>query len=246
MVDKFEIYSKNLDRAVTYSFIKDSSTDVYIYLFDGQNLFDKEESYMKAIWDVKGALEKTGIKANVVGIYSPTDHNRANEYTPYESGDNIEEYPAKYPSYKPLGKQTGRFIVEELIGEVEKENPASLRLIGGSSLGGLMSLYMGATYPEIFKRVLAMSSHFNINIFESGEFISKYDKSNNQKVYLDVGTKEYKDNEILSQSYVDLNKMVGGFLKDKVDLDFYVAEGGIHHEDAWADRLPQALSFLLK
>ncbi len=246
MIEKHEIYSKHLNRNVTYSLLKSSSSDIYIYLFDGQNLFDINESYMKAIWDVNGALDKTGINANVVGIYSPKDHNRANEYTPYKRGDMKSNDSLLDASYKPLGKQTSKFIVEELISEVEKENPASIRLIGGSSLGGLMSLYMGAKYPDIFARVLAMSSHFNINIFESGEFIGNYDKSNRQKVYLDVGTNEYSDNEVLSQSYVDLNKMVGGFLNDKVDLKFEVIEGGIHHERDWAKRMPEALEFLLK
>lgn len=246
MVEKYKIYSKHLNRDVTYSLLKSSSSDIYIYLFDGQNLFDINESYMKAIWDVKGALDKTGINANVVGVYSPKDHNRANEYTPYKKGDRKSDDSLMDTSYKPLGKETGKFIVEELISEVEKENPASIRLIGGSSLGGLMSLYMGASYPDIFARVLAMSSHYNINIFESGEFIGKYDKANRQKVYLDVGTDEYSDNEVLSQSYVDLNKMVGGFLNDKVDLEFEIIEGGIHHEDAWAKRLPHAFDFLLK
>ena len=90
-----------------------------------------------------------------------------------------------------------------------------------------------------------MSSHFNINLIESGRFLDKFDDKK-QKVYLDVGDNEYEDNKILTQSYIDINKIVAGFLVDKVDLMFRVYEDATHHERDWAKRMPEALEFLLK
>lgn len=200
---------------------------------------------MDATFEMKKALDEAEIAANVVGVFAPYDDNRTNEYTPYTHGDPDADYFGMEIDYKPLGVETGKFIIEELIPKVEKDKKASTRIIGGASLGGLMSLFMGATYPEVFSRVLAMSSHFNLNIEETAKFLKKYDDES-QKVYLDVGTNEYEDNKVLSQSYVDLNKMAAGFLSDKVNLDFKIFEGAIHHERDWAERMPGALEFLLK
>ncbi len=244
MVDKFKIYSENLKRYVTYNFLENKDSDIYIYFFDGQNLFDIEDSYMDATFEMKEALVKSGIAANVVGIFANDD--RTNEYTPYIGLDDtaIDYFDMDF-EYKPNGIATGKFIVDELIPHVEKDNPSQIRIIGGASLGGLMSLYMGQAYPETFTRILAMSSHFNLNIEETARFLSNYnDKS--QKVYMDVGTNEYEDNKILSQTYIDLNKMAAGFLRDMVDVKFMIFEGGIHHEKDWAERMPEALEYLLK
>lgn len=243
-MDKYQIYSEKLQRNIIYNFLENKDSDTYIYFFDGQNLFDLEDSYMNATFEMKEALEKTGIDANVVGIFA--NDNRTNEYTPYIGlDDSAVDYFDMDFAYKPNGRATGSFITEELIPFIEKDKPAKVRVIGGASLGGLMSLYMGATYPETFIRVLAMSSHFNLNIIETASFLSKYDNKS-QKVYIDVGGNEYENDKVLSQSYVDLNKMVYGFLKDRVDAKFVFDKLGIHHEHDWARRLPEALKFLLK
>jgi possible esterase len=246
MVDKYKIYSDYLNKEITYNFLANPDSDIFIYFFDGQNLFHLEDAYMDATFGMKEALDQIGITANVVGIFAPYDDNRTNEYTPYKEIDyNAPEYFDMDLDYNPLGIKTGKFIVEELIPQVEKSKPVSTRLIGGASLVGLMSLYMGATYPKIFPAVLAMSSHFNINLIESGRFLDKFDDKK-QKVYLDVGDNKYKDNKILTQSYIDINKIVAGFLVDKVDIMFRVYEDATHHERDWAKRMPEALEFLLK
>ena len=244
-MDKFEIYSKFLERNVTYNFLENPKSNIYIYFFDGQNLFDLEECYMDATFEFKEALDKAKISANVVGIYAPYDSNRTNEYTPYTEGDPEADYFDDDFSYRPLGRETGEFIVKELIQHIEKDKKDIIRLIGGASLGGLMSLYMGAEYPKSFQRVLAMSSHFNINLVESGQILSGYNGKNKQKIYLDVGDNEYQEDMILTSSYIDLNKMAYGYLKEKVDIKFVLAKGGIHHENSRAQRLPEALTYLL-
>ena len=112
-------------------------------------------------------------------------------------------------------------------------------------MGGIMSLYMGSQYPEIFDKVLAMSTHFILEPVGMGEILAKYDSENKQKIYLDTGTKEF-DDEIIQKSYVSLSQMAYGFLKAKMDIKYVIDEGAIHNEKYWQKRLPDALRFLYK
>ncbi|WP_308652638.1 alpha/beta hydrolase-fold protein [uncultured Anaerococcus sp.] len=241
MMEKKEIYSKYLDRNVTYTFIEDRDSDLFLYFFDGANLYDKKESFMGEIWELDKAVEKIGLRANLVGIYCAEGVERANEYSPFENFTNEEARE----NLTPKGILTGKFIIEELIPLVEKNKKASSRLIGGSSMGGIMSLYMGSQYPEIFDKVLAMSTHFILEPVGMGEILAKYDSENKQKIYLDTGTKEF-DDEIIQKSYVSLSQMAYGFLKAKMDIKYVIDEGAIHNEKYWQKRLPDALRFLYK
>lgn len=242
MVEKKELYSKYLEREVTYTFIEDRGSDIFLYFFDGANLYDKKESFMGEIWALDKAVEKIGLRANLVGIYCAEGEEgraRTNEYSPFKEFTNKKTRE----SPNPKGILTGKFIVEELLPLVEKNKKPSSRLIGGSSMGGIMSLYMGSEYPKIFDKVLAMSTHFILEPVGMGEILAKYDSKNNQKIYLDTGTKEFED-VVTQKSYVFLSQMAYGFLKDKLDIKYVVDQGAIHNEKYWQKRLPDALKYL--
>lgn len=239
MIEKKEIYSKYLERTVTYTFIEDKDSDLFLYFFDGANLYDKKESFIGEVWALDKAIEKIGLKANLVGIYCVDGDERTNEYSPFENFTN-EEAREKL---NPKGILTGEFITEELIPLVEMGKKPSSRLIGGSSMGGIMSLYMGSKYPDYFDKILAMSTHFILEPVGMGEILAKYDPKNNQKIYLDTGTEEF-DDEVMQKSYVSLSQMAYGFLKDRVDIKYVIEQGAIHNEIYWQKRLPNALRYL--
>ena len=113
-----------------------------LYLEDGQNLFDPATSFIPGVyWRVgetadaliaQGAIQPLVI----VGIYN-TGKQRVNEYTPTRDrklgGGKAEKY--------------GRLLVEELQPFIESryriaQNPQNKGL-GGSSLGGLLTIYLG-------------------------------------------------------------------------------------------------------
>lgn len=243
MVEKKELYSKYLDRNVTYTFIEDKDSDIFLYFFDSANLYDKKESFMGEIWKLDKAIEKIGLRANLVGIYCAEGEEgraRTNEYSPFEKFYNRETNE----KLNPKGILTGKFITEEMIPLLEKDKKATSRLIGGSSMGGIMSLYMGSEYPKIFDKILAMSTHFILEPVGMGEILAKYDPQNGQKIYLDTGTKEFED-EVIQKSYVFLSQMAYGYLKDRVQIKYVVDQGAIHNEIYWQKRLPDALKYLL-
>lgn len=129
-----------------------------LYMHDGQNLFDQATSFAGE-WQVDETLERLfkekGFAIIVVGIDNGGER-RIDEYSPWvnsEYGRGGE------------GDAYVRFIVETLKPYIDSKYRTLPNETGimGSSLGGLISIYAGFKYPEVFKYVGAMSSAFWFN-----------------------------------------------------------------------------------
>ena len=145
------------------------------------------------------------------------------------------------------GDWYGRLLVEELKPWVDaryRTEPEAARTgLGGSSLGGLISLYLGFKYPEVFTRLAVVSPSLwwdqrSILAFVAGAGRPKP----SLRIWLDIGSAEglrhVRDTELLGRRLEGLGWVLG------TDLAVTVVEGGLHTEDAWADRLDRVLGFL--
>jgi len=218
------------------------------YMQDGQNLFDGATSFIPGQeWRVDETAE-TLIKAGkiepliIVGIYN-TGSERINEYTATQD-----------PKYKAGGKGDlyGRFMVEELkpfIDKTYRTKPDAYHTgVGGSSLGGLISLYLGLKYPTVFTRIAVVSPA----VWWADNHIVHFTENQSRKpplrVWLDVGTKEGAESAV-AQRTVDGARLLKTTLirkgwKGRKDLEYFEAEGAEHNEKAWAARTAQILEFL--
>lgn len=219
-----------------------------LYLHDGQNLFDGATSFIPGQeWRVDEAVEGLIARGKiepliVVGIYN-TGKDRVNEYTPVED-----------PKYKAGGKADlyGRLLVEELKPFIDStyrtRKDAAHTGLGGSSLGGLVSIYLGLKYPNVFGRLSVVSP----SVWWANNYIVHYVEALRKKrairVWLDIGTKE-------GGNAAEAQKTVKGaqLLKDTLikkgwkleeDLKYFEAQGAEHNERAWAARVEQILEFL--
>lgn len=204
-----------------------------LYMHDGQNLFDAATSYVGE-WRVDKTLdrmfaEKQLFSLIVVGIDNGKER-RFDEYIPEREGT---AYAASIVNtLKP-------FIDNRFRTLTGREYTGVL----GSSLGGLISLYMGARYPQVFSKIGALSSstHFSEAIF------SNWKKTMAMKIYLDVGTAEISEHA-QAEGFVTAVKTTYDRLRevgfDETELRLVIEDGGRHHEDAWARRLPGALDWL--
>lgn len=81
------------------------------------------------------------------------------------------------------------------------------------------------------------------------DYLKTYDPSYKLKWYLDVGTQEV-ENPNFNRLYLEGNKQIYDQLKalglEEANLEMVIEEDGIHNEDAWARRLPNALRWLFK
>ena len=217
-----------------------------LYMHDGQNLFDTATSFIGVEWQADETAERL-IKAGriepiiIVGIYNNAD--RVNEYTPYK--DKSEKTGGKGDLYaKFLVEEVKPFIDKEYRTRPDREHTA----VAGSSLGGLISLYICMKYPETFSMCGAISPAI---MWADGRILKDL-RENTAKLkgvrfWVDMGTKEGKQVESFSNAIGSARDLIAIF--DKAGLipgrDYYyweVAEGE-HNETAWAGRLDKILLY---
>ncbi|HEX8559098.1 MAG TPA: alpha/beta hydrolase-fold protein [Pyrinomonadaceae bacterium] len=213
-----------------------------LYMHDGQNLFDGATSFIPGQdWRV-GRTAQALVHAQaiepviVVGIYN-TGCERVEEYT-----------PSPDPRLKVGGKADlyGRLIVEELKPFVDsryrtKAGPWDTAL-GGSSLGGLVTMYLGLRYPSVFGKLAVLSP----SVWWDGRRIlgdvAALAGRTRARVWLDMGTEEganaTADARLLRDALV-----ARGWGSDG-DLRYFEAVGARHTESAWAERVDPMLRFL--
>jgi predicted alpha/beta superfamily hydrolase len=211
------------------------------YLHDGQNLFDGTTSYIPGMdWRVDETADELITNRLVepliiVGIYNTGEH-RLKEYTPTEDaklgGGNANLY--------------GRMLVEEIKPLINAryrtlDDPMHTGT-GGSSLGGLASLYLGFTYPHVFGKVAALSPSVWWNKKAILRIVSEAAPKPRLKIWLDIGTREsptaVSDTERLRDLLLNKGWTLGG------DLHFCEVRGARHNEAAWAERVGPMLEYL--
>ena len=211
------------------------------YMHDGQNLFDPDTAFQQGEhWRV-GETAARLIDAGriepliVVGIYNTGDA-RIDEYTPTGDrklgGGQADDY--------------GRMIIEELkplIDRTYRSRPdAASTGIGGSSLGGLVSLHLGFTHPAVFTKIAALSP----SVWWGRKAILKTIREARSKppirLWVDMGTAEgrkgLEDARLLKAALVGLGFSPGG------DLHYAEYEGATHTEESWAERVGPMLTWL--
>ena len=110
-------------------------------------------------------------------------------------------------------------------------------LIGGSSMGGLISLYAYCTQPEVFGRGLVMSPSLWV-AHGAAYDLARGRLAPGGRLYIDNGTRE-SSAQPLAALAVEKGYRAGQ------DLLYVRGKGERHTESAWARRLPGALRFLL-
>lgn len=214
-----------------------------LYMNDGQNLFDAATAFLGKEWGLDETAERL-IRAGeiqpiiIVGIYN-TGLERVAEYT------HVKDKRGRGGRARAYGK----LIVSELKPFIDHEYrtvpDAANTGIGGSSLGGLVSIYFGLEHPEIFGKLLVMSPSVwwaNAAILKE---VSRIRHKIRQKIWLDVGTQEDAKPEICVaqvQALRDALVEKGWALGD--ELAYAEDEGAGHNEWAWGHRASAALKFL--
>jgi predicted alpha/beta superfamily hydrolase len=216
-----------------------------LYLNDGQNLFDPVTAFAGVHWQAGETAARLIAEEKIrpliiVGI--DNTKNRAREYIPYKSRDP-RVLNAK-------GKCYPDFLQREVMPLIEEHYPVwkgpENTGLGGSSLGGLITLYTQLAAPGVFGRLLIESPSLfvaNRKILEE----SRRFRSWPARTYLGMGTREVghaeKDQRIVGDVR-ELEAILREAGLDEQRLMVRIEEGASHSESAWATRFPEALEFL--
>jgi enterochelin esterase-like enzyme len=214
-----------------------------LYLNDGQNLFDPATSYIKGrTWMVRehadAAIEAGEVEPLViVGIYNTGDRRLA-EYTHEKDwqmgGGEADSYG------ELLTLELMPWIAEHYRVRTERDHTG----LGGSSLGGLVSLYLGLKNSESFGRLAVLSpsvwwNHKSIlGVLNETAPLMEH----KPRIWLDVGDHEgrmtLRDSELLAK------RLRANGWTDEENLHFERIHGGTHDEGSWAQRVRPLLQFL--
>ena len=228
-----------------------------LYMHDGQNLFDPALSYTGIDWGVDEAMTRLiadgqAREAIVVGIWNTP--LRGPEYMPrapittsmVASGMGDD---GSWPADTIRSDDYLAFLVEELkpfIDATYRTRPGrDDTFIMGSSMGGLISLYAIAQYPQVYGGAGGVSTHWPIGDGAMIDWLGSHlPNPGTHRLWFDHGTATLDQHYAPYQRRMDARLRAGGYVEGDNWVTF-VDEGAEHNERAWRGRLERPLRFLL-
>ena len=212
------------------------------YMHDGQNLFDPHTAFAGNPWWADEVAERevrAGRVPPVIIVGVANTPARLDEYGPRRGTDDARDY--------------GRFLVEEVVPFVNRTyrtlGGPEHTAVGGSSMGGLISLHLCKWHPSVFGKCAALSpslwwdrEYFLRNVAVSCAWLNRC------RVWLDVGEYEGASAEGCAATMRRTARLARLFERHglRAGEQFVYAEvpGGGHNEGSWGARFDRVLRFL--
>lgn len=242
LTDSFYIPQLNRYRRIWLYLPKNYTTSTLsfpvLYMHDGQNLFDKKTSFAGE-WQVDEALDsldKSGYNVAIVVGIDNDGGKRLDEYSPWLNskygggeGDKYIDFIAQ--TLKPYIDRNYRTIPD-----------ADHTGIMGSSMGGLISMYAGIKYPNVFGRIGAFSSSYWFSS-QCFEYVNNTGVGTNSYFYMIAGDKEG------GSQVKDMNTMYEELKQSGAsDAQLFKTShiDGQHSEWYWRREFPKAFLWLFE
>jgi enterochelin esterase-like enzyme len=214
-----------------------------LYLQDGQNLFDGRTSFIRGrTWALReqadAAIEAGEVEPLIiVGIYNSGDRRLA-EYTHERDWQMGGGEAAEYGLM--LTAEILPWIAEKYRARTEREHTG----LGGSSLGGLVTLYLGLRYAALFGKLAVLSPSVWWNHKSILGYLNECAPEiwERPRMWLDVGDKEGR-RTIHDVEHLNRRLKANGWRPGET-LHFEHVPGGTHDESSWARRVRPMLRFL--
>lgn len=211
-----------------------------MYMGDGQNLFNLETSFLPdQEWRVD-EIATSLIDARlvepmiVVGVYN-AGMDRANEYLPTRVNNNGGR-----------ADLFGRFLVEEVKPMIDQTYRTKRGRgdtgLGGSSLGGIMTLSVGMKYPNVFGKLAVISPSVWWDDRRILKMVDAMPAKTRQKIWVDIGSEE--GGNAASDAAMLRDRLIAKGWREGKDLAFVLDHGAKHNEIAWAGRMDAILMWL--
>lgn len=216
----------------------DSNSPAAMMVFqDGQGMHGQWRWRIPTVFD---NLIHRGDMPPTIGIFINPGHDKSK---PRKNG----KHSNRGYEYDSLGDRYARFLLEEIIPEVEKEYNLSkdpkMRAIGGSSSGGICAFNVAWEKPKSFGRVYtSVGSYTNLrggNVFPA---LVRKTEPKPIRVYM-ADTSGDIDNAFGSWPWAN-QRMASALSYMGYDLRFDWAEGYAHNADFGSQNFPDAMKWL--
>lgn len=215
-----------------------------LYMHDGQNVFDGMTSFIpNGEWRADEAAEAL-IRTKLIEpiIIVGIDNGgaaRGDEYLPTQMKRGNEAMGGKADLY-------GRMLIEEIKPMIDRtyrtKRDAANTALAGSSFGGIITLHLGLTHPDVFSKL----GVFSPSLWWDNEVMTKLTaalgKKTARKIWLDIGTEE-GDQSVPQTERLGKVLEKQGYTLGK-DLVVYVDGFAKHNEAAWSSRFGEFLIFM--
>ena len=246
-----------------------------LYLQDAQQLFTPGPFGDWKIDETLDALHAAGSFAGLIVVGVDNGEHRWDEYGPWVNRRMHDWVDSSWASASEGGEGAKylRFLTNTLKPTIDRRYRTLADRehtgIGGSSMGGLIALYGGLARPDVFSKVMAMSTAVWFGE-DGGAWLSsnrmlsevrgRRPAPRDVRFYLDVGTEERSrasDPDVVDgggqrlsyqRAYVEGSRAVAAALAEAgvppENLKLVVEPGAEHNEAAWARRFAGAVQWL--
>ena len=219
-----------------------------LYMHDGQNLFSPDAFF--GGWRVGISMDYAQEQGTipptlVVGIDNTED--RFDEYTHVQDDLGGALAGGKADDYADLIVDDIKPFIDE---RYNTSTEASRTAVAGSSLGGVVSLYIGWRHPDVFGAAASMSGTVGWGSIAGNPTLAElYDQTPPEglRVYVDSGGGPGTgcpggdwDNYCDTIVFADTLRSLGW--EDGDDLLYVWEDGAGHNEAEWAERFPQMIA----
>lgn len=212
-----------------------------LYMFDGHNLFSDEEATFGKSWGLSDYLDETQTPLIIAAVECNHEgDSRLSEYSPVSFN---------FHGKRIVGR--GKKYMDWLVGEFKPQVDGAFRtlpdrgntFIGGSSMGGLMTIYALAKYRKYFSRGAALSPSLWVQDGEIPDFIKTAPFDRDMRLFTDYGSKEFKNHSPQKELF---GKVFALLCEKGVNVTARVVPGGTHSEASWQREIPYFIPLLLE
>ncbi|MBN2382255.1 alpha/beta hydrolase [bacterium] len=226
------------------------------YLQDGQRIFSPPAGDGLPQWNIDLTALELMKKKQIRGIIMVgIAHSGGREYEYTPTFDQEEETGGGGDDYLAFVSRELKPFVDEHFRTLSSRSHTA---IGGSSLGGLISLYAALGYSHCFGKIAAMSPSLWWDNYVILKFFQAWSPPHLKPViWLDMGTCEEDRDELtesederdddltpLEQSEIMTRILMGKGYRRGRNLRSFTGYGASHDEISWGERFDRVLTFL--
>lgn len=235
-----------------------------LYMHDGQNIFETGNSYTGDEWGVDETMTRLIEAGTIEPVIVVGIANTSNRWADYAPQKVVEMWPEA--RLEEMHKEVSvlyadqylEFIVNDIKpmidGQFRTQTGPEGTMLAGSSMGGLITLYALAEYPDVFGGGACISIHWPLadpdrdDALDAVTYLQAYLGESGlapsrQRIWFDRGTETL---DAYYEPYAEQMEawFAGKYSEGAGNVAFRAYPGTEHNEQAWAARLADPLTFL--